>query len=317
MPEVSRSPLRSLGQTTHGSGKPRRSSVARGLLGDTISSMYADKLELFNRFAEPEIQQLIGRLAPRSGDPVLDAGCGVGLTIAWFSERVGSAGLVVGCDLSGPHLRVARNQPNDAGRQVEFVQCDIATTPFRECSFDLVWCANTINHLKDPVAGIRQLASTLRPGGRIAVVQSGFLPDMFFAWDERLERAVTRAVRQYYRDKYGLVERDVRDARGVFGLVLRAGLSDVSTRTVVIERTAPLSDVDRNHLLHAVFNGYWGERLRPYLSDDDWSALQRLCDPASSEYCLDWPDFHHLQTLTMVVGRVSPDGRQARRGRPV
>jgi ubiquinone/menaquinone biosynthesis C-methylase UbiE len=289
--------------TQSGQSPANQTSSTGGLLGDTPSRMYADKLERFNRFAEPEIQELIRRLDLRLGDRILDAGCGVGLTSSWFSQRVGSSGLVVGCDLSGPHLRIARTQLVPAGHQVEFVQCDIAIAPFRERSFDLVWCANTINHLSDPVAGIRQLAATLQPDGRIAIVQSGFLPDMFFAWDERLERAVTGAVRQYYRDKYRLVERDVTAMRGLVGLVQRAGFADVAAQTVVIERTAPLTEIDRDYLLHAVFTGYWGERLRPYLGEDDWSEVQRLCDPASTAYCLNRPDFHHIQTLTMVTGR--------------
>lgn len=271
-----------------------------GLLGDTTERMYASKLELFNRFAEPEIRQLIGTLSLQPGARVLDAGCGAGLASGWFSEAISDDGLVVGCDLSAPHLQVARQHLGD---RVALVQGNIAMPPFQAGSFDLVWCANTINHLADPVAGVRQLAGTLRPTGRIALIQSGFLPDMFFAWDERLERQVTNAVRQYYRDKYDLDERDVSGMRGLIGLAQRAGLADVTARTLVIERSSPLSNVDREYLHGAVFSGYWGERLRPYLREDDWSDVQRLCDPDSPVYCLDRPDFHHIQTLTMVTGR--------------
>ena len=277
--------------------------TSRGLLGDTPNRAYGGKLELFNRFAEPEIRQLVNSLELAPGSHVLDAGCGVGLTTALFSEQVGATGLAVGCDLSGPHLGIAMT---NAGTGVEFVQADIATPPFQAGSFDLIWCANTINHLSDPVSGIRQLATTLRAGGRIALVQSGFLPDMFFAWDERLEREVMRAVRQYYRDKYGLNERDVSAMRGLIGLAQRAGLANIEARSVVIERAAPLSATDRDYFQHAVFSGYWGERLRSYLQTDDYDEVQRLCDPASPEYCLDRHDFHHLQTLTMVTGHVSP-----------
>jgi SAM-dependent methyltransferase len=302
VPDMARPELPSGDQIANDGGKAGTSPGTGGLLGDTPSRMYASKLEHFNRFAEAEIRSLIGALNPAPGSHVLDAGCGVGLTTAWFGEQVGPSGLVVGCDLSGPHLRIARTK---AGTGVEFVQSDITMPPFQTSSFDLIWCANTINHLGDPVSGVRQLAETLRPGGRIALVQSGFLPDMFFAWDERLEREVMRAVRQYYRDKYGLNERDVTAMRGLIGLAQRAGLVHVSSQTVVIERTAPLSHVDRDYLLHAVFSGYWGERLRSYLSDDDWLEVQRLCDPESPAYCLDRPDFHHVQTLTMVTGHVS------------
>jgi SAM-dependent methyltransferase len=258
---------------------------------------------LFNRFAEPEIRQLVHRLEIQPGDRVLDAGCGVGLASRWLAERAGPTGLVVGCDLSGPHLRIAGEWPFD--EPVAFVQSDISTPPFRSGSFDLVWCANTINHLTDPVDAVRQLAETLRPGGRIALVQSGFLPDMFFAWDDRLERAVTAAVRAYYRDKYNLSEQATTAMRGLVGVAQRGGLTQLATTTAVIERIQPLSDLDRAYFQDAVFSGYWGERLRPYLTPDDWREVQRLCDPLSPAYCLNRPDFHHTQTLTMVVGSLA------------
>ncbi len=181
---------------------------------------------------------------------------------------------------------------------------DVATPPFLPDTFDLVWCANTINHLSDPVAGIRRLAGHAAAGGQIALVQSGFLPDMFFAWDERLERAVTGAVRQYYRDKYNLDERDVTGMRGLIGLAQRSGLAAITVQTVIIERTSPLSNADREYLLEAVFNGYWGDRLRPYLDANDWYEVHQLCDPESDAFCLDRPDFHHVQTLTMVIGQI-------------
>jgi SAM-dependent methyltransferase len=273
---------------------------SRGLLGDTPSRAYGGKLELFNRFAEPEIRQLIHRLEIQPGDHVLDAGCGVGLASRWLAEHASRLGLVVGCDVSEPHLRIAAEPPS--GESVAFVQTDIALPPFRTGSFDLVWCANTINHLTDPVDAVRRLAATLRPGGRIALVQSGFLPDMFFAWDERLERAVTAAVRAYYRDKYNLSEQATTAMRGLVSLAQRGGLTQLETMTAVIERTQPLSELDRAYFQDAVFSGYWGERLRPYLTPDDWSEVQRLCDPSSAAYCLDRPDFHHIQTLTMVIG---------------
>lgn len=77
-----------------------------------------------------------------------------------------------GDDLSGPQLRIARDQACPAGVRVEWVQGNVATPPFRDGSFDLIWCANTINHLADPLDGVRELAATPRRGGRVALLQS-------------------------------------------------------------------------------------------------------------------------------------------------
>jgi SAM-dependent methyltransferase len=184
------------------------------------------------------------------------------------------------------------------------LQADVRQPPFAPRSFDFIWSVNTINHLREPVAGVRVLASLLRPGGRIALGQSSLLPDMFFAWDSRLERLTNEAVRRYYRNRYGLSERDLADTRSIVGLLRRASLHDVAVQTFIIERVSPLNPADEAYLFEAIFRGTWGERLRPYLSAEDYEELTALCDPAHPAYALRRADFHFLQTFTVAVGEV-------------
>jgi SAM-dependent methyltransferase len=273
-------------------------------LGDAPERSYATKLELFNRFAEPELRRALQLLDLRPGMRVLDAGCGVGLTTGWLAELVAPRGAAVGLELSLPHLREARRLvPDVHGASALFVQGDISRLPLLHGRFDAVWTSNVIHHVGDAVAGVRALASTLRSRGTLAVGQSGFLPEMLFAWDERLEREVLLACRRYYRDKYGLDERATSGLRNLVGLLQSAGLRQITASTVVVERTAPLSEIEQRYIQETVFEGYWGSKVRPYLHADDWSELQALCDPASPSYCLRRPDFHHIQTYTVVRGR--------------
>jgi hypothetical protein len=164
---------------------------------------------------------------------------------------------------------------------------------------------NTINHLREPLAGVRVLASLLCSGGRIAVGQSSLLPEMFFAWDSRLERLTTEAVHRYYRDRYGLSERELADTRSIVGLLRRAALRNVRVQTFIIERVSPLNHADEAYLLEAIFRDTWGERLRPYLSGEDYDELTTLCDPRHPEFALRRPDFHFLQTFTLAIGQVA------------
>jgi SAM-dependent methyltransferase len=271
---------------------------APGLLGDTAARDYARKLTLFNRFAARELRQAIAGLDLKPGMQVLDAGCGTGHALQWFRDAVGASN-VVGVDLSAAHVRVARAQsPQD----VLVAQADLMRLPFGGPRFDLIWSVNTINHLRDPDASITTLATLLRPGGRIALGQGSFLAEMFFAWDLRLERLTTEAVRAYYRDKYGLEERDVTAVRALVGRLRRVGLKDVRAGTFTIERVSPLDSDAENYLLEAIFRDTWGERLRPYLSDTDYAELMHLCDPQHPGFALRRPDFHFLQTFTLVVG---------------
>ena len=272
-----------------------------GLLGDTSSRDYAHKLRLFNSFAEPELRQAITSLALKPGMRVLDAGCGTGAALQWLFDEVEPAGSVVGIDLAAAHVTAARIT---APAQTAVLQADVLKPPFAAGSFDLIWSVNTINHLRDPLTGAKLLATLLRTGGRIALGQSSLLPDMYFAWDSRLERLTNEAVHRYYRERYRLDERELTAVRALVGVLRGAGLRKVIARTLIIERVAPLSAADEAYLTQAVFQDTWGERLRPYLSNDDYAALMRLCDPKDSQFALRRPDFHLLQTFTLAVGQI-------------
>jgi SAM-dependent methyltransferase len=281
------------------SAAPAVSTV--GLLGDTPERDYAFKLRLFNSFAASELRQAIGSLALQPGMRVLDAGCGTGEALAWLMHAVEPNGTVLGVDLSAAHVNAARQgQPPT----IRVMQADLLEMPIAAGSFDVVWCVNVINHLRDPVLGVQRLASLLGPHGRVALGQSSFLPDMYFAWDARLEQLTNEAVRAYYRDRYFLSERDLTKTRSLVGTLQRAGLRQVHARTYLIERIAPLDETARNYLLEGIFRGTWGERLRPYLSPEDYAELSRLCDPEDAHFALHRPDFHFLQSFSLVVGEI-------------
>jgi SAM-dependent methyltransferase len=278
-----------------------RQPTSTGLLGDTTARDYSRKLGLFNACAESELRQAIASLALSRGMRVLDAGCGGGEALAWLRDAVGDEGTVVGLELAAAHAAAARHK---VSARALIVQADVLKPPLAEAAFDLIWCVNTINHLRDPVSGIERLGSLLRRGGRLALGQSALLPDMYFAWDSRLERVVNEAVRAYYRDRYQLEERDLAAIRSLVGLLRKANLSEVSARTFVIERISPLSANDQAYLLEAIFRDTWNERLRPYLSGEDYEQISRLCDPRDPAFALHRPDFHFLQTFTVVVGKI-------------
>jgi SAM-dependent methyltransferase len=272
-----------------------------GRLGDTPARDYSLKLRLFNAMAEPELRAAIAALRLGPGMRALDAGCGTGETLGWLAAAVAPGGLAVGVDLSRGHLGVARLTLSPG---TPLLQADLLRTPLRAASFDLVWSANTVHHLLDPTLGARTLAALLRPGGRLVLGQSSLLPDMYFAWDARLERVTTEAVRAYYRDRYRLSENELTGVRGILGLLHGAGLVRVTARTFVIERFAPLDAHSSDWLLEAIFRGTWGERLRPYLSAPDHKTLTCLCDPQHAEFALRRPDFHFVQTFTLAVGEL-------------
>lgn len=273
-----------------------RESIRRPL-GDAPDRSYANKLERFSHFIAPELQLAFDGLDLAPGATVLDVGCGVGFATRMLSGLLGPNAHVVGIDLSLPHLLAARNP-----KAVGVVQADAARMCFRDASFDLIWSCNTINHVAEPVAALAAMRAALRPKGRVVLAQSGLLPEMYFAWDAHLDDAVRRACHEYYRQRYGLMLEDTASVRGLVGLIQRAGLRLGRVCTLTIERVQPLSDEDRAYFAEAIFEGSWGERLRPFLAPELWQKMCRNTQRDSPDYCLNRDDFHHIQTLTLCVG---------------
>jgi SAM-dependent methyltransferase len=272
-----------------------------GLLGDTTDRNYSDKLRQFNAFAAPELRQAIAGLRLRAGQRVLDLGCGTGEALGWLESEVGASGLAVGLELAAPHAAVARAH---LAASVAVLQADLLRPPLQARQFDLLWSVNTMNHVRDPTGTLRSLSTLLRPGGRIALGQSSLLPDMLFAWDARLERLTNEAVRQYYRDRYGVSEHDLTGVRAVVGWLRAAGLVNLTVHTWPIERISPLDAATEQYLREVIFLGTWGERLRPYLPADDFLQLAQLCDRQSPDYALRRSDLHVVQTFTLAIGEI-------------
>jgi len=87
--------------------------------------------------------------------------------------------------------------------------------------------------------------------------------------------------------------------------VLRgANLRNVAARTVLIERVSPVDAATERYLIDTIIRDTWGERLRPYLSDDDYAELVRVCDPLHPQFALRRRDFHFLQSFTLATGEI-------------
>jgi 2-polyprenyl-3-methyl-5-hydroxy-6-metoxy-1,4-benzoquinol methylase len=100
---------------------------------------------------------------------LLDAGCGDGRYLAALATLRGRPRGIVGSDIAERILATARRATEQAGVQADLVQANLEALPFEDASFDLVLCAQVIEHLLDPSAGIRELARVTCPGGRVVV----------------------------------------------------------------------------------------------------------------------------------------------------
>ncbi len=105
------------------------------------------------------------RLAAVGGGRILDIGCGAGDFLKSLpSPRWQKFGIEVTVDVC---RRVA------AGTGLPVGNADGARLPFRDGTFDVITAWGAIEHLSDPVACMREMHRTLRPGGKVVF----FVPD--------------------------------------------------------------------------------------------------------------------------------------------
>ena len=107
-------------------------------------------------------------LPVRTGDHVLDVGCGFGDTALKLAERVGPKGRVVGIDCCDAFLDYARAAVRARSlANVSFVRGD-AEVALPTHQFDFVFARFGTMFFANPVAGLRNMRRALKPGGRMA-----------------------------------------------------------------------------------------------------------------------------------------------------
>jgi SAM-dependent methyltransferase len=125
----------------------------------------------FDAAIHPHHAQLMAAAAIAPGEAVLDIGCGNGLTSRDAARAAGPGGTVLGVDLSGPMLARAEQSAKDDGLgTIRFEQADAQVYPFEAGAFDVAISRFGVMFFADPVAAFTNIASALRPGGRLVML---------------------------------------------------------------------------------------------------------------------------------------------------
>jgi trans-aconitate methyltransferase len=107
--------------------------------------------------------KVLQRLDLRGNERVMDAGCGSGRLTAKLLEKL-PRGVVVGVDLSHNMLSQAEVHLRHFGRQIKFVQADLAHLPF-DNDFEVVFSTASFHWVTNHQSLFRSLARSLKPGG--------------------------------------------------------------------------------------------------------------------------------------------------------
>lgn len=123
------------------------------------------------RSADIEVPQLVQLLELKPGMAVADVGAGFGAWTMRFARWLGPSGRVYATDVGATQLAALRDVVQREGLSTVTVLAgalDATNLPAACC--DAILIRDAYHHLTQPDAIIRSLAASLKPGGRLAVI---------------------------------------------------------------------------------------------------------------------------------------------------
>jgi len=266
------------------------------------TDIYVQMLSLSNFLREPVIRSAIQALQLPSGSRGLDAGCGIGSHTLWLAEAVALAGHVTGLDLSPEVLVHAREiaKKSILSKQVSFREGDVNKLPFDDDTFDWVWSADCVGYAPfEPIPVLKELARVVKPRGSVIILfwSSQQLLPGYPLLEARLN-ATALGTAPFVKG----MRPELHFLRAL-GWFRDAGLEESRAQTFVGDVHAPLSD-DIGSALLSLLQMRWGEP-QSEMTQEDWAEFERLCQPESSDFILNLPDYYAFFTYSLFRGKVA------------
>ena len=265
-----------------------------------------DDLDRSAAVNRPTNEQVVAWLTSPPGAPVADVGCGAGGMTVLLAEAVGPRGRVVAMDGEPALLAATAQRCGHAGvgDRVSTVQHDVAEGALPVERLDLLWAAGVVHHIPDQQAAVDRLAAALASAGRLALAEGG-LASRCLPWDlgvgrPGLESRLGAAEEAWFADMRADLAGARRTPYGWASVLTAAGLTDVTARSFLLDRPAPLDAGTRTHVVDSL--AVRVERVGDRLGADDRDAWERLLDPDRPDHLGRRDDLHLLAATTVHVG---------------
>jgi ubiquinone/menaquinone biosynthesis C-methylase UbiE len=171
---------------------------------------------------QPWAKVLVTRIAPVSGERVLDVACGTGIVARTVRARLGLDVAIVGVDLSPVMLATARQMAPD----IDWRQGNATSLPLGDGEqFDVVFCQQGLQFVPDKPAAAREFRRALAGGGRLGVAT--WRPDEEIPMFRQMRAVAERHVGPISDHRHSFA-----DADALAGLLTDAGLGDVRVQTI-------------------------------------------------------------------------------------
>lgn len=204
-------------------------------------------------------------LAPPPGLSWLDVGCGNGAFTALLAERARPSA-ILGVDPSPAQLDYARTRGVGVAR---FEQADAMALPVADRSIDAAVMALVIAFVPDPAQGVAEMRRAVRPGGLVSAYMWD-MPGGGFPFHFSHEALIAKGIPALAPPSAEFSARDRLEE-----LWRGAGLGDVETRAIAVERTFPDFETLWAITLTGPRMASAGPSLTPKLREEIKSELKR------------------------------------------
>ena len=134
---------------------------------------------------------VLGALNLRTGERVLELGCGGGYFAREAAQCVGPTGKVCAIDISPDQVAAAQNRC----AEFDWVECrtaDISAPPYGDGEFDVVFAVQSLEYLADLDITLRHVHRMLCQGGRVVIVATDWSSAVWHSEDaSRMQRVLT------------------------------------------------------------------------------------------------------------------------------
>jgi len=160
--------------------------VFNAAMGARLEVLYASPQVVAQRRRFREL------VAARPGERGVDIGCGVGHLTCELANEVGPGGRVTGVDASADMLAGAAQRARTQGLEdrIDLRQADATALGLPDASADFVVTAQTWSYVSDVIAAVAEAARVLRPGGRLAVLETDWDLCVYGSPDTSLMRRI-------------------------------------------------------------------------------------------------------------------------------
>lgn len=271
---------------------------------------HLERLRAGDELVAPETARLAKNLLRPQDRVVADVGAGAGGAAAAFAEALSpTGGTVVLVDSATELLSEAAARVWESAGSAVDIRSVLADATDEDAlaevgQADVVFASFVVHHFPDQLAGLRRLRNLVRPGGRLAIVESG-LRQQVLPWDvgvgePGLEARLHRAREDWFGEMRAEMPGSVRLPVGWSQALSEAGLAEAHSWNYVVDRpapaTGPVLDAVVRHL--EWLQGAAQERSAP----EDVEALDQLLDPDGPNYVGHRGDVHLLAAHGVHVG---------------